>query len=445
MTAPDIRMQGALAVCKTLREAGYRALLAGGCVRDRLLGVEPADIDIATDARPEAAAALFPRTVTVGARFGVIAVLRKEGTYEVATFRHDGPYLDGRHPSTVAFTNEREDALRRDFTINAMFLDPESEAILDYVGGRKDLQDGIIRAVGTPRLRFEEDRLRLLRAARFAARFGFEIEQETLAAVRAAATHIQETSVERIREELVKMLTEGHGRRAFELLEETGLLGSVLPEVSLMKGVEQPPEFHPEGDVFNHTLLCLEYLPEAASSTLAMAVLLHDAGKPGTQTFEDRIRFNWHEKAGARIAEQICRRLRMSTRDTERVVWLVENHMRLKDFSRMREHRRRRFVREPGFGELLALCRIDALASHKDTALVNEAETYVHTLGEEELQPPPLLTGHDLIGLGYHPGPRFKQILHAIESGQLDGTLKDKPAALAYLLKHFPPPPDSVK
>ncbi|NLV46011.1 MAG: CCA tRNA nucleotidyltransferase [Candidatus Hydrogenedentes bacterium] len=439
MTTPDERLRGALDLCSALRAAGYRALLAGGCVRDHLLGVEPADIDIATDARPEEAAALFPRTVTVGARFGVVAVLRKEGTYEVATFRHDGPYLDGRHPSTVAFTDAREDALRRDFTINAMFLDPESGEILDYVGGQEDLHNGVIRAVGTPRLRFAEDRLRLLRAVRFAARFGYPIESETLDAIREAAPHILETSAERIRDELVKMLTEGQARRAFELLDTTGLLAQVLPEVSAMKGVEQPPVFHPEGDVFQHTLLCLEHLPPDTTPTLALAVLLHDVGKPGTQTFEDRIRFNWHEKEGGRITRRICLRLRMASREAERVGWLVENHMRLKDFSRMREHRRRRLAREPGFGELLALCRVDALASHKDTSLVDEAEAYVQALSEEELAPPLLLTGNDLIQLGYQPGPRFKKILHAIESGQLDGVLKDKGEALAYVREHFPP------
>lgn len=437
MSTPDTRIQAAFGICARLAEHGHRALLAGGCVRDHLLGIPPTDIDIATDARPEVVEALFARTVTVGARFGVVVVLLPEGPFEVATFRHDGPYLDGRHPSNVVFTDEKQDAERRDFTINAMFLDPVSGEVLDYVGGQADLKAGVIRAVGDARQRFKEDRLRLLRAVRFAARFGFEIERATLDAIREAAAHILETSAERIRDELTKMLTEGQARCAFELLDSTGLLAQVLPEIDAMKGVEQPPVFHPEGDVFQHTLLCLEQLPPSPAPTLALAVLLHDVGKPETQTFEDRIRFNWHEKAGARIAREICVRLRLSSRDTDRVVWLVESHMRLKDFGRMREHRRRRFMRTPGFDELLALCRIDALASHKDTSLVDEVEIYMQTLGEEELAPPPLLTGRDLIEMGYTPGPAFKKILEQVESRQLDGELKDKDAAREYVRGQF--------
>lgn len=437
-------MQAAFDICARLRERGYRALLAGGCVRDHLLGIPPTDIDIATDARPETVEALFERTVAVGARFGVIVVLHSEGPFEVATFRHDGPYLDGRHPSEVVFTDEKQDAARRDFTINAMFLDPVSGEVLDYVGGQADLEAGIIRAVGAPKLRFREDVLRLLRAVRFAARFGFTIEDATLQAIREEAVHILRTSPERIRDELIKMLTEGHARRAFELLDDTGLLAHVLPEIIFMKGVEQPPVFHPEGDVFQHTLLCLEQLPPNPTPALALAVLLHDVGKPETQSFEDRIRFNWHEKAGARIAREICQRLRMSTREVERVAWLVESHMRLKDFGRMREHRRRRLIRTPGFDELLELCRIDALASHKDTSLVDEAEAHARALGEEELQPPPLLTGKDLIEMGYTPGPAFKRILDKVEAQQLDGTLKDKDAAKEYVLRRFPRPGDFV-
>ncbi len=431
-------MKGAVTICERLRDRGYRALLAGGCVRDYLLGVCPADIDIATNAPPEEVLALFSRTISVGAKFGVVVVMLPEGPYEVAAFRSDGPYLDGRHPSEVLFTDERQDAQRRDFTINAMFLDPFTGDVLDYVGGRADLKGGIIRAVGIPKLRFNEDKLRLMRAVRFAARYGFEIEAATLTAIRETADAIHETSPERIRDEILKILMEGHARRGFQLLDDTGLLEQVLPEISAMKGIEQPPVYHPEGDVFLHTLLCLEKMPEEVSETLAMAILLHDVGKPETQRFEDRIRFSWHEKAGARIAEQICLRLRMSGRDTARISWLVENHMRLKDFMRMREHRRRRLVRAPGFEELIALCRTDALASHQDVSLVESVAAYARNLGEEELQPSPLLSGHDLIALGYLPGPRFKRILNEVESLQLDGSLRDKAAALTYVREHFP-------
>ncbi|OQC08058.1 MAG: CCA-adding enzyme [Candidatus Hydrogenedentes bacterium ADurb.Bin101] len=445
MNAAEHNKQGAFLICKTLSAHGYRALFAGGCVRDFLLHIPPADIDIATSASPAEVVSLFSRTVTVGAKFGVVMVLLPQGAFEVATFRRDGPYLDGRHPSEVCFTGEREDAQRRDFTINALFFDPETEQVIDYVDGRDDLRSGIIRAVGTPRQRFQEDALRLLRAVRFAARFNFQIEAATWQAICAEAVRIHQVSVERIREELLKMLTEGRARLAFELLNQSGLLARVLPEIDAMKGVEQPAGFHPEGDVFQHTLLCLEHLPEGASPSLAFAVLLHDAGKPGTQTFEDRIRFNWHEKAGARIAEEVCRRLRMPSRDVERIAWLVENHMRLKDFSRMREHRRRRLVRMPGFEELLALCRIDALASHKDLSLMIAAENYLHEHDGADLQSAPLLKGHDLIEMGYAPGPRFRKILHAIESLQLEGTLRDKSEAEAYVRTHFPcedTPPD---
>ncbi len=438
MSTPEQRMRGASTICERLAAHGYRALLAGGCVRDYLLHIPPMDIDIATSALPAEIRSLFERTVAVGAKFGVVIVLLPEGMFEVATFRHDGPYLDGRHPSEVVFTNECQDAQRRDFTINALFLDPETYTVLDYVGGQEDLQSGIIRAVGEPMQRFREDSLRLLRAVRFAARFNFEIEAATWTALCSEAPQIHKVSAERVRDELTKMLTEGRARRAFELLDESTLLVQVLPEIAGMKGVEQPPGFHPEGDVFRHTLLCLEQLPEQVSPTLAFAALLHDVGKPVTQTFEDRIRFNWHEKAGARIAGDICRRLRIPSRDLERISWLVENHMRLKDFAHMREHRRRRLVRTPGFEELLALCRIDAFASHKDMSLVESVDAYMQALTVEEIQPPPLLTGHDLIEMGYRPGPLFKNMLDKIEALQLDGVLHDTSEAASYIRTHFP-------
>ncbi|MBI4559915.1 MAG: CCA tRNA nucleotidyltransferase, partial [Candidatus Hydrogenedentes bacterium] len=354
----DDRRLAAEQICNTLASAGFRALLAGGCVRDLLLRVPPKDYDIATNARPAEVAALFDKTISVGAAFGVQVVVLPEGQFEVTTFRRDGPYLDGRRPAHIEFTDEQEDARRRDFTINALFFDPLVGNILDYVDGQKDIRDGIIRAVGDPGTRFTEDHLRLLRAVRFAARLHYQIHPDTLAAIRPMASLITRTSWERIRDELLMMLTEGQARRAFELLSETGLLEHVLPEVRRMEGVLQPEAFHPEGDVFEHTLLMLQQMRHP-SPTLALGVLLHDVGKPLTQTFEDRIRFNNHDKVGARETEKICERLRLSNADGERVTWLVEQHMRLAAAPQMRESKLKRFVRAEGFPELLELCRLD--------------------------------------------------------------------------------------
>lgn len=416
------REQAARRICRTLRQHGFRALLAGGCVRDLLLNVEPRDYDIATTARPAQVKDLFPRAVEVGVEFGVIGVTLPEGQFEVTTFRADGPYSDGRHPDYVFQTDEQGDALRRDFTINAMFYDPETEKILDYAGGQEDLRQGILRAVGDPRKRFEEDHLRLLRAVRFAARLEYAIEPETRTAMEAMAALATQTSAERIRDELLKMLTEGNARRAFALLDETGILPFVLPEVAAMKQVAQPETFHPEGDVFEHTMLMLEYM-DTPSPTLAMAALLHDAGKPCTQTFEDRIRFNHHEKAGARIADGICRRLRFSNEDRERIVWLVAQHMRVACIPEMRESKRKRFVREDAFDELLTLSRLDCLASHGDQSIIAWIEEYRKGLTPEEVRPEPLLRGNDLIEMGYAPGPLFTRILSAVEDAQLEGIL----------------------
>ncbi len=416
-------------ICARLRSAGFRALFAGGCVRDRLRGEQPKDFDIATDATATEVLSLFPHTVAVGAAFGVIIVVEEGEHFEVATFRKDGPYLDGRRPSTVAFVDEVEDAKRRDFTINALFFDPESDEVLDYVGGQDDLARGLIRCVGEPEERFREDHLRLLRAVRFAARFGFEIDEKSRAAMVAQADSIQKTSAERIRDELEKMLCGPNPGRSLRLLDETGLLREILPEIAAMKGVEQPPEFHPEGDVFVHTLLLLRQKPEPCSVTLAFGALLHDVGKPPTQTFEDRIRFNEHERVGAEMAEAICRRLRMSNDETERITWLVAQHMRLASIPQMRESRRKRFVREEGFNELLALCRLDCLASHGHLETIEWIEDYRRNLPEEALRPEPLLTGKDLIAMGYTPGPRFKEVLQTVEDAQLEGTIATREEA----------------
>lgn len=417
-------------ICARLRGAGFRALLAGGCVRDLILGVPPKDYDIATDARRKQVAGLFERTYSAGAAFGVEVVVRQEGLFEVATFRKDGPYLDGRHPAHVEFVDEEQDAQRRDFTINALFFDPAANTVLDYVGGWQDLQEGIVRTVGGARQRFEEDHLRLLRAVRFAARLRYPIDRETLAAMCELAPLVEKTSAERVRDELTKMLTEGRARAAFELLDETGLLAAVLPEVARMKGVAQPAKFHPEGDVFEHTLLMLERI-EAPTAALAMGVLLHDVGKPPTQTFEDRIRFNSHDRVGARIAEKICRRLRMSRDETRRISWLVANHMRLAMAPRMRESKLKRFVRHDGFEELLVLCRLDCEASHLGLDKLRWVEEYVARLEPEKMRPPRLLTGKDLIAMGYEPGPLFSEILRAVEDAQLEGRVASEEEARA--------------
>ena len=418
----DPRRAAALRVCEVLTRAGFRALLAGGCVRDQILGVTPRDYDVATSARPEQVTRLFDVCIEVGAAFGIQIVVLPEGRFEVAAFRQDGPYSDGRRPDYVAYVDEVQDAQRRDFTINAMFFDPATDQVIDYVGGQEDLRRRILRAVGDPEQRFAEDHLRLLRGVRFAARLGYTIEPATLPAMCRMAPLATKTSAERIRDELVKILTEGGARPAFELLDATGMLVHVLPEVAAMKGVAQPEQFHTEGDVFEPTLLMLDCL-ERPSATLAMGVLLHDVGKPLTQTFEDRIRFNYHDKVGARMTEKICRRLRMSQADTSRISWLVENHMRLATFPKMREAKRKRFVRHEAFPELLELARLDCLASHRDLDKFEAIRDYTATLPPEVLKPAPLLTGNDLVAMGYAPGPVFAEILHAVEDAQLEGRL----------------------
>jgi tRNA nucleotidyltransferase/poly(A) polymerase len=355
----------------------------------------------------------------------------------VTTFRSDGPYSDGRHPDHVVFADEIGDAQRRDFSVNALFYDPSANAVLDYVGGQEDMRAKRLRAVGDPRLRFSEDHLRLLRAVRFSARLGYDIEPETAKAIREAAPLVCGTSAERMREEIVKMLTEGHARAAFAGLDELGLLEQVLPEVARMKGVEQPPEYHPEGDVFLHTLLMLDLMHDPTPE-FAMAVLLHDAGKPLTQTFEDRIRFNYHDKAGARIAGNLCERLRFSKGSTERIVWLILNHMRLDAAPQMRPSKLKRFVREPWFSDLLELCRLDCRASHNALDTVEWVQRYLAEAPPDVLKPEPLLRGDDLIALGHAPGPLFATILRTVEDEQLEGRLHDRDEALEFVRTNWP-------
>jgi len=429
-------------ICETLRRSGFQALLVGGCVRDLLLGREPADYDVTTDATPDQVMRLFPESVAVGAQFGVIQIPREELKVEVATFRSDIGYSDGRHPDHVTFSKTpQEDVQRRDFTINGLLMRHDTGEVLDYVGGQADLRAKVVRAIGEPDRRFTEDKLRMLRAMRFAARFGFEIEPDTFNAVRRHVKEIGRVSPERIRDELTKMLTEGAARRAFELLDETRLLEQVLPEIAAMKGVEQPPQFHPEGDVWIHTRIMLEGLPAGASPTLAWGVLLHDIGKPPTfksaSETGDRIRFDGHVDVGVRMAEDICRRLRFSNEDTEQILALVDNHMRFKDVESMRASTLKRFVRLPHFDEHLALHRLDCLSSHGNLDSYDLVRRFIAETPPEQVRPERLITGDDLQAMGFRPGPVFSQILGSLEDAQLEGQVKTREEAAQFVLKQF--------
>ena len=468
----------AISVVRALRDRGHQAYLVGGCVRDLLLGREPADYDVATDATPDEVMRIFQETYAVGAQFGVVLVpapdienksvipsadetsqsevsseprnlLSARGDtplkarhIEVATFRSDIGYSDGRHPDQVRFSRDpREDVQRRDFTINGLLLDPLSDEVLDYVGGQKDLQAKMIRAIGDPALRFAEDKLRMLRAVRFAARFEYKIEPTTMSAIQKLAAQIHQVSRERVRDEITKMLIEGHARCAFELLDETGLLHEVLPEIEAMKGIEQPPEFHPEGDVFVHTLLLLENLPQPCPPTLAWGGLLHDVGKPPTfRRAPDRIRFDSHVDVGVKMAEMILRRLRFSNEDSEQILALVDNHMRFGDVEKMKASTFKRFVRLPRFDEHLELHRLDCKASHRKLGLYDYTRQKIAELTPQSIRPTPLVGGDDLLAAGYSPGPQFKEILTAVEDAQLEGQVDSKEQAMGFVRRKFPQP-----
>jgi poly(A) polymerase len=447
--------QHATNIVRALRERGHQAYLAGGCVRDLLLQREPTDFDVATDATPQQVMQVFPQTFAVGAQFGVVLVpLPKTESgmsavgvgenvpvVEVATFRSDLGYSDGRHPDEVRFSRDpREDVRRRDFTINGMMLDPVMNEVLDFVGGREDLAAGVVRAIGDPARRFGEDKLRMLRAVRFAARFEYKVDPATFSAIQELAPQIHKVSRERVREELSKMLTEGCAQRAFQLLDKSGLLQQALPEISAMKGVEQPPQFHPEGDVFVHTLLLLDKLPVGSSKTLAWGALLHDVGKPPTfRVAPDRIRFDGHVEVGVKMAAEICRRLRFSNDETDQILALVENHMRFADVTRMKESTLKKFLRLPRFDEHLELHRIDCLSSHGQLSSYDYAQAQLRSLPPEAIRPKPLITGRDLIAAGYEPGPQFKEILNAVEDAQLEGRLATPQAAMEFVRHTFPP------
>jgi putative nucleotidyltransferase with HDIG domain len=441
MTASETRDEAlARSIVARLCEQGARAYYAGGCVRDSILGRTPNDYDVATDARPDQILRLFPDARQVGAHFGVMLVSREGAEVEVATFRSEHSYDDGRHPSQVKFeTDPRLDVQRRDFTINALLQDPLTGEVLDFVGGRADLDAKLIRAIGDPEVRFAEDHLRLLRAIRFAAVLGFEIEPGTMMAIRRMAKLILDISAERVRDELSRILTEGDVRRGFELLRESGLLVQVLPEIAALEGVAQPPQFHPEGDVWTHTLMMLSHL-RAPSLTLALGVLLHDVGKPPTFRIAERIRFDGHMEVGARMAIDILTRLRFSSDQIRQVERLVADHLRFKDVKQMRESTLKRFLRQPHFDELLELHRLDCLASHGWLDIYEFVQSKLSELPPEHLRPVRLVSGNDLIQAGYEPGPHFQQMLREVEDAQLEGRIHTREEALAKLRARFASP-----
>jgi poly(A) polymerase len=426
-------------IAARLRKSGHTAYFAGGCVRDMVRGLIPKDYDIVTDARPEAVQGLFPRTVAVGAHFGVIIVLDKGFQFEVATFRSDDAYIDGRHPSAVHFSSPEEDAQRRDFTINGMFYDPVAQKVIDFVGGCADIDAKLVRAIGDPARRFAEDRLRMLRAVRFATALDYQIDKHTWDALVANAVTINQISAERIRDELMRIFLSPNRVRGWDLLDASGLMRAILPELEAMKGVLQPEQFHPEGDVFVHTRLMLQLLPAEVSVPLVFAVLFHDVAKPVTATVDKtgRIRFNEHDRIGAEMTEAIMRRLRFSGAEIEATVEMVRQHMVFKDAPNMRVAKLKRFMARPTFDEELELHRVDCESSHRMLDnyefLLRKREEFAN----EPIIPPPLVRGDDLIALGLKPGPRFGEILEAVETRQLEGTLRTRREALEWVKREY--------
>ena len=426
-----------------LRGSGHKAFFVGGCVRDLAKHINPKEYDISTSADPHEVMRIFPNSITVGVNFGVVIVLRDRFKFEVATFRREESYSDGRHPDNVIYSNdETEDVLRRDFTINGMLYDPFSEELIDYTGGLNDIKGETIKTIGNPNERFKEDKLRMLRAVRFGAQLDYEIEETTLGAIKEMASSILHVSAERIRDEILKIITQEQPGKGLRLLRETGLLKYILPDVDRMHGVPQPPNFHPEGDVFNHTCLIMDKLYEITdgkqSPELAIGALLHDVGKPDTYTESDRIRFNGHDRIGAEISRRICKGLKLSNKQIEIIASLVREHLKFKDVFNMRESTLKRFLGMPNFEDHLKLHLADCLASH---GLTEAYEFVIKKLGEikiEELKPKLLLNGLDLIEMGYTPGPIFSKILDFLEEAQLEGTLKIKDDAKRFVLSNFP-------
>ena len=429
-------LKGALAVVKTLHNQGHEAYFAGGAVRDLILEKNISEIDLATSASPQEIEQLFPKTIPVGKQFGVMIVVQGTNNYEVTTFRKESDYVDGRHPTQVSFTNARNDVERRDFTVNALFLNPFTEEIIDYVKGREDLERKLIRTVGSPQPRFQEDKLRLLRALRLACQLDFEIERQTYHQVKEHASQLTQVSWERIRDEVLKILTGPDPSRGLKLMFDSGILATILPEIAAMHGVQQPPEFHPEGDVFVHTCLLFE-LSQERSETLALAILLHDVGKPPTFTVKERIRFDGHADLGAKMAEEICRRLRLSNQQIEEVVDLVKDHLRFIHVQEMRESTLKRFLRKANFRDHLELHRLDSLASHGNLTSYHFCQQELEELTQEAMRPKPLINGHDLIHLGLEPGPIFSEIMNALEDFQLEGKLSSREETLDWVKKHY--------
>ncbi len=429
----NLKEQIAIEIVKTLHSQNHEAYFAGGCVRDKLLGVEPKDFDIATSAGPDEVQKIFPKTVPVGVQFGVVMVVEQETAFEVATFRTEGNYKDGRHPGTVKFSTLEEDAKRRDFTVNGLYFDIKSQKVIDLVGGQSDLQAKIIRTIGDADTRFGEDHLRMMRAVRFACQLEFQIEPKTFDSVKKLSDLIVKVSPERIRDELSKTLTSAEPTRGIRLLDESGLLIHFLPEIEKMKGVEQPCEYHPEGDVFVHTLMLLDGLKKPPIE-LAMGCLLHDVAKPDTFVrAPDRIRFHGHDRLGAEMAEKICKRLAFSNAQTKLICELVAEHLRFKDAFQMRVSTLKRFLSMDRFDLHLELHRLDCMASHKKL----EAYEFCREKWEEfkTLPPPPLklVTGKDLIALGLKPGPKFSEIIRSVEDSILEGAIKTREEALEFV------------
>ena len=428
-------------VISKLQQSGYLAYFAGGCVRDLLRNQVPTDYDIATNALPDQVTSLFSKTRSVGAHFGVIIVISGEFAFEVATFRNDGSYGDGRRPESVEFTSPEEDVLRRDFTINGIFYDPIEGSTIDYVNGQEDIESGTVRAIGDPESRFREDHLRLLRAVRFAARFDYQIEENTWAAICSHAEEIKNISEERIRDELSKILTDPNRVRGFDLLVESGLMKAMIPEILDLKGCEQPPQFHPEGDVFVHTRLMLTLLKDDPSLSLVLSVLLHDIGKPSTYSYDEeseRIRFNGHDRIGAEMASDILKRLKFPNKVIEAVTEMVANHMTFKDVQKMREAKLKRFMARPTFEDETELHRVDCLGSWgglDNYDFLNQKRT---EFDNEPIIPPPLLTGNDLIGIGWEPGPRLGEVLTKVQDMQLEKNLNSKEEALDWVNANYP-------
>ena len=427
----------AVKIVQTLKDAGYQAVFAGGCVRDQLLGIEPNDYDIATSATPDVVESLFPDTIPLGKAFGVIVVLMEGIEFEIATFRNDGNYTDGRRPDEVKFASMQEDAYRRDLTINGMFYDPVEDKIYDFVEGQEDLKKRSIRLIGNAQDRINEDKLRMLRVLRFAIRFDFSIHLSTYVTVSGMSAEITQVSAERISDEFLKILRTRKYRKALGLLFEAKFLERFLPEVAALRGVEQPKDYHPEGDVYEHTIKALEALPNDASDELVMATLLHDIGKPPTQTFEDRIRFNEHDSVGARLAQARLKKMKFSTEFIDHVVAMIANHMKFQHVKKMRMSTLKRFMRLPKFEEHLALHKADCISSHGHTDNYEFVLAKTNEFVPEQIRPTPLATGHDLIQMGLKPGPIFKRWLDEVEDKQLEGEITTREEALALLKKKF--------